>query len=63
MVAYERTPANLVVVFPCLLGSFIDARQQRVFVSFKYNGLCDHTHDILGRLVLVVRDGEWFQSY
>ncbi|KAJ0127676.1 Uncharacterized protein HZ326_29219 [Fusarium oxysporum f. sp. albedinis] len=63
MVTRKRTYGNPAVVFPCLLGSSIDARQYNAFVSSEYDGQYGRTHDISNRLVLVAKDTEWVQLY
>jgi hypothetical protein len=57
-VAHKRIHGNSVVVFPCLVGSSIDAFQRNVFVSFGRNGQYGYKHDISNRLILVAQDTE-----
>jgi hypothetical protein len=63
MVTRKRIYGNPAVVFPCLLGSSIDAHQHNAFGSSEYDGQCGRTHDISNRLVLVAQDTEWVQLY
>jgi hypothetical protein len=51
------------MVFNYLLGLSIGAFQRSVFVSFGRDGQYSHKHDISNRLILVVQDTEWVQSY
>jgi hypothetical protein len=54
---------NSALVFLCLLGLSIDAFQRNAFASFGRDGQYGRKHDISNRLVLVVQETEWVQSY